>query len=103
MIKENSHKRWFSWAIAVYNKRDSRSNIMGASTTEKLSDQFSISNIQLQMQLIKLPKKTKACNNKRKWRIKRYLYRKIPLQIRELPHRSFTLDSVASNLWSLML
>jgi hypothetical protein len=35
-------------------------NIMGASTTEKLSDQFSISNIQLQMQLIKLPRKNKG-------------------------------------------
>jgi hypothetical protein len=65
--KENSHKRWFSAGVAVYNNKsyDSFAKISWVPSTEKLSDQFSISNIQLQMQLIKLPEKTKAhCNNK---------------------------------------
>jgi hypothetical protein len=88
----------FLGQLLFNNKSDSiEKNIMGASTTEKLSDQYSI-RIFIADAINKInEKKQKHCNNKRKWRIKRYLYSKIPLQMRELPYGPFTLDSVASN------
>jgi alkyl hydroperoxide reductase subunit AhpC len=94
--KENSHKRWF-WAIAVYTTT-SYDSLLKISWVLLLLKSYRISTasrIFIADALIKLRRKTKAhCNNKN-GELKDIIYRKNSFcNKRELPYRSFTLDSV---------
>jgi hypothetical protein len=100
--KENSHKRCFleQCGYTTTKLRFLAKNIMGASILKSYRISSASRIFNCRMQLIKLPRKTKAhCNNKGNGELKDIYIAKIPLQIRELPYRSLTLDSVASILW----